>query len=283
MIVMKGSDIKLEILNELKEKVINLGIVPGLAVIQVGDDPASNVYIKQKENMAKDLGYYFEHIKLDGKVAQEEVLNIIDKLNNDDKIDGILVQMPLPSGFDQERVQNMISQFKDVDGLTDINTGRLIHNKKTLAPCTPLGVIELLKRYGIDIIGKNVTIIGRSSLVGRPLAAMFTNMDATVTLCHSKTKNLASITKNADIIIAAIGKKGFVTEDMVSDGVIVVDVGINRFDGKLYGDVDFNAVSEKCSFITPVPLGVGPMTVAMLAKNVYTAYLQRKNDTNIEN
>ncbi len=278
MMVMKGSEIKQEILNELKDKVSSLGITPGLAVIQVGDDPASNVYIKQKENMARDLGYYFEHIKLEENIKESDVLDIIYRLNKEEKIDGILVQMPLPNHLDQERIQNAISSVKDVDGLTDINTGRLSHNKKCLAPCTPLGVIELLKRYEIDIVSKNVVVIGRSTLVGRPLAAMLTNLDATVTLCHSKTKNLSSITKGADIIVAAIGKKGFVTEDMVSDGAVVIDVGINRFEGKLYGDVDFLNVSEKCSFITPVPLGVGPMTVAMLAKNVYTAHLQRKND-----
>ena len=278
MIIMKGNEVKEEILNELKEKVESLNLIPGLAVVQVGEDIPSNVYIKQKEKMAAELGYKFKHVKLSDSVSEEKIIDTIEKLNADDSIDGVLIQLPLPNQFNTERIQNKVDKTKDVDGLTDINAGKLTHNKKCLIPCTPLGIVELLSRHDITITGKNVVIVGRSNLVGKPLAALLTNMDATVTLCHSKTKNINEITRMADIIVVAIGKKDFLKADMISDNAVVIDVGINRFENKLYGDVDFDEVSKKCSYITPVPLGVGPMTVAMLAKNVYTAHLQRRNN-----
>ena len=272
MIILDGKKLKQEILDELKEEVSNLLIKPKLVVIQVGDDPASDVYVKQKGKMAEYIGYNFEHIKLPSDILEEELLTLIDKLNDDKEVSGILVQMPLPSQINAKTVQNRVIASKDVDGLTDINTGKLVHNNDTLISCTPMGIVDLLKEYNISIKGKHVVIVGRSDLVGKPLINLFLNNDATVTVCHSKTNNLESITKLADILIVAIGNKEFVKADMVKDNAVVIDVGINRENNKLYGDVDFSNVSKKSSYITPVPGGVGPMTVAELAKNVLKAY-----------
>ena len=258
--------------DELKEYVEKLDIKPGMAVIQIGDDLASNVYIKNKEKAANYIGINYSHFKFNATVLEEEVINKINELNEDKGIDGIIVQLPIPKHLNEKKIINMINPDKDIDGLTIMNSGKLINNEDCLVSCTPQGIIELLNRSNIDIDGKNVVIVGRSILVGKPLFNLFLNNNATVTICHSHTKNLASITKNADILVVAIGKAKFITKDMVKDGSIVIDVGINRIDNKLYGDVDYDNVVDKVSLITPVPGGVGPMTVAMLMYNVVKSY-----------
>ena len=271
--LLDGKTVKLEKLKELKEKVDALDEQLGLVVIQIGDDKASNVYVRNKEKMAKELGFNFKHIKLDENVEEEKVLDTIDKLNKDDKVDGILVQMPIPKHLDSKKIQNKVVYYKDVDGLTDINMGRLSHNVESLIPCTPLGIINLLEFYKIDIESKHVVIIGRSDLVGKPLASLMINKNATVTLCHSKTKNLSDITKKADILVAAVGIPD------IKENAVVIDVGINRLDdGTLCGDVDFDNVKDKASFITPVPGGVGQMTVATLGYNTYKAHIVREEN-----
>lgn len=273
MKLLDGKVVRKEVLEDLKKHLKNLDRPLGLAVIQVGEDEASKVYVRQKEKMAEEMGYKFNHIKLEENISQEELLKVIDKLNHDDTIDGLLVQMPLPKHLDAKVIQNRILSYKDVDGLTDINAGCLVHNKDSLVPCTPQGIIDLLKYYNISLEGKNVTIVGRSDLVGKPLANLMTNNNATVSLCHSKTKNLSFYTENADILVVAIGKAKLIKKDQVKEGSVIIDVGINReSDGKLYGDVDFESVKDKVSYITPVPGGVGQMTVAELAKNTYKAY-----------
>lgn len=276
MKLLDGKEVKLKVLDSLKKEVDKLDIKLGLTVIQVGEDPASSVYVRQKSKMASDMGFNFNHIKLEEDVKEEELLSIIDRLNNDDEVDGILVQMPVPKQIDAKKVQNAILPYKDVDGLTDINMGKLSHNVPSLIPCTPMGIIDLLDYYQIDIEGKNVVIIGRSDLVGKPLASLMNNKNATVTLCHSKTKDLRNYTKNADILVVAIGKANFIKREDIKDSAVVIDVGINRMeDGKLCGDVYFDDVKDKVSYITPVPGGVGQMTVAELGCNVYKAHLLR--------
>lgn len=278
MELLDGKVVKKKVLEDLKEELKSLERPLGLVVIQVGEDEASKVYVRQKEKMAKELGFKFEHIKLAETVKQEELLETIDRLNEDETVDGILVQMPIPKHLDSKIVQNRINHLKDVDGLTDVNAGCLMHHKDTLVPCTPEGIVDLLKHYDIELSGKNVTIIGRSDLVGKPLASLMVNNDATVTLCHSKTKNLKLFTENADILIVAVGKAKLIKKEYIKDGAVIVDVGINRLeDGSLCGDVDFEDVKDKASYITPVPGGVGQMTVAELANNTYKAYKLRKN------
>lgn len=277
--IMDGKSLKGEILSGLAEEVKALDKVPTLCVIQVGDDEASNVYINQKRKMCNDIGYNFIHEKYDDSITEDELLKNIERFNSNDNIDAILVQMPLPSGINEKSIQNAVNKYKDVDGLNDGNIVDLISGKSSLYPCTACGVISLLDKYGVILEGSNVVIVGRSSLVGMPLFHMLENRNATVTLCHSKTRNLQSITKNADIIISATGVKGLIKEDMVNNNTVVVDVGITRENGKLYGDVDFDSVSKKASLITPVPGGVGPMTIASLAQNVLKAYkMQKRND-----
>ncbi len=277
MKLLDGKIVKQKKLNELKKNIDKLDEKLGLVVIQIGDDKASNVYVKNKEKMAEQLGYNFKHIKLSEDVKEDEVLNIIDKLNNDDTVDGILVQMPIPKHLNPKRIQNKVVYYKDVDGLTDINMGRLTHNVESLIPCTPLGIINLLEHYKIDIEGRHVVIVGRSDLVGKPLAALMTNKNATVTLCHSKTKDLTSITKLADILVVAVAIPNFIKAKDIKDNAVIIDVGINRLiDGSLCGDVDFENVKEKASYITPVPGGVGQMTVATLGYNTYKAHLLRQ-------
>lgn len=277
--IMDGKSLKGEILSGLAEEVKVLDKVPTLCVIQVGDDEASNVYINQKRKMCNDIGYNFIHEKYDDSITEDELLKNIERFNSNDNIDAILVQMPLPSGINEKNIQNAVNKYKDVDGLNDSNIVDLISGKSSLYPCTACGVISLLDKYGVILEGSNVVIVGRSSLVGMPLFHMLENRNATVTLCHSKTRNLQSITKNADIIISATGVKGLIKEDMVNNNAVVVDVGIARENGKLYGDVDFDNVSKKASLITPVPGGVGPMTIASLAQNVLKAYkMQKRND-----
>ena len=276
--ILDGKRIKNIILDELALEVKDLSVKPKLVVIQVGNNEASNVYIRQKKNMCEYIGYEYEHIKLDSIVNTDDVVDIIRKLNNDKNVDGILVQLPLPKHIDSDVVLNSISYLKDVDGLTDINNGMLFHGKDTLYSCTPYGVMELLDRYNISVSGKNVVIVGRSDLVGKPMAMMMLEKDATVTICHSKTNNLSNFTKNADILVVAVGKPKFITSDMVAEDTVVIDVGINRIDDRLCGDVDFENIKNKCSYITPVPGGVGQMTVAMLAKNIFKAYKNRNFD-----
>lgn len=276
MELLDGKIVKKQILEELKQEVEKLERKPGLVVIQVGEDPASKVYVGQKEKMAAAIGINFEHLKLKENVTQEKIEREIKKRNKDDNVDGILVQMPLPKHLDAKKIQNLIDSSKDVDGLSDTNAGKLIHQVDCLEPCTPKGIMEILDYYKIPVEGKNVVIVGRSDLVGKPLAAMMLNKNATVTVAHSKTNDLKSITKNADILVAAVGKKGIITEDMVKENAVIIDVGINRVDDKLYGDVDFEGVKDKVSYITPVPGGVGQMTVASLGQNVIKAYQLRK-------
>lgn len=279
MKLLDGKVVKKELLGELKEAVSKLERPLGLVVVQVGEDPASCVYVGQKEKMANNLGFNFKHIKLDEKVSQDELLEVIYKLNDDDSVDGVLVQMPVPRHIDAKVIQNAISPKKDVDGLTDYNMGRLMHNEKSLVPCTPKGIMDLLKYYKIDVSSKNVVIVGRSDLVGKPLMALMINNNATVTLCHSKTKSLRSYTKHADILIVAVGRALLIKGEDIKRGAVVIDVGINRMDdGKLLGDVDFESVKDKVSYITPVPGGVGQMTVAELGFNTYQAYLDRQKE-----
>ena len=276
MELLDGKIVKKQILEELKQDVEKLERKPGLVVIQVGEDPASKVYVGQKEKMAQAIGINFEHLKLKENVTQEKLEREIKKRNKDDNVDGILVQMPLPKHLDTKKIQNLIDDKKDVDGLSDINAGKLMHQVDCLEPCTPKGIMEILDYYKIPVEGKNVVIVGRSDLVGKPLAAMMLNKNATVTVAHSKTNNLKEVTKTADILVAAVGKKGLITEDMVKEDAVIIDVGINRVEDKLYGDVDFDGVKDKVSYITPVPGGVGQMTVASLGQNVIKAYQLRK-------
>lgn len=272
-----GKIISTKIKEELKAEIKTYMIKPCLAVIQIGNDEASNVYISAKQKACSEVGIYLKHIKFDEDSREIEIINKIIELNNDEYVHGILLQLPIPEKFNEEKLNNYISRNKDVDGLTDINVGKLINNKKCLVSCTPQGIIKLLEESGVSIPGKNVVIVGRSKLVGKPLISLFLNNDATVTVCHSKTNNLKEFTKNADILVVAVGKKHLITEDMVKKDSVVIDVGINRIDGKLYGDVDYENVKNKVSLITPVPGGVGPMTVAMLLCNVNTVYKNLNN------
>ena len=281
--ILDGKKLKEKILEELKEKVSCLEKKPTLCVIQVGNDPASDIYIKQKEKMCNYIGYNFIHKKLEENIKQNELLHIIDELNNNKEVTSILVQMPIPKHLDSKEVHNKVNKEKDVDGLNDSNIIDLINNKDSLIPCTAYGVIELLDRYNIPIEGKDIVIVGRSNLVGMPLFHLLENRNATVTLCHSRTKELKEKTLRADILIVAVGKKHLITEDMVKEDTVVIDVGINRENDKLYGDVDFDNIKDKASYITPVPGGVGPMTIASLAKNVLKAQeIQKQEKTLIK-
>ena len=269
--IIDGKKISGEIKDELKEKVDKLKIKPTLVVISVGDNPASKVYVSQKEKCANYIGINYEHKHYDS-ISDDELVKVIDKLNKDKKVNGIIVQLPLPDGMDETRIVNTIIPEKDVDGLTYLNAGLLLNNKTSMVSCTPKGIMELLKREKVNLVGCNAVVIGRSILVGKPMMNLLINANATVTLCHSKTKDLDKITKKADVLVVAIGKKHFVTRDMVKRGAVVIDVGINRVDGKLYGDVNYDDVYSKVKKITPVPGGVGPMTVVMLMKNVIESY-----------
>lgn len=253
---------------ELKKKNIN----SKLAVIMVGEDPASKVYVRNKSRACEDVGIKYEEYLLDSKITQKELIELIEKLNNDKTINGILLQSPIPSNLDINEAFRTISPQKDVDGFNPINVGKLVLNQDTFVSCTPYGIMKMFEEYNIDLTGKNVVILGRSNIVGKPLIHCCLNKNATVTSCHSKTQNIAQKAKEADVLISAIGKANFVTADMVKDGAVVIDVGINRLDnGKITGDVDFEIVKEKASYITPVPGGVGPMTIAMLMNNVIKA------------
>ena len=248
------------------------GFVPGLAVVIVGNDPASQVYVRNKCRACETIGFYSEKYELAETTTEEELIKLIEKLNNDEKIHGILVQLPIPKHINVEKVLLTIKPEKDVDAFHPYNTGKIMQGKYDFLPCTPAGVMELLRRYNVEIKGKHCVVIGRSDIVGKPMAMLLLQADGTVTICHSRTVGLKEICKQADIIVAAVGRADFVTADMVKDGAVVVDVGINRReDGKLCGDVKYDEVAPKASFITPVPGGVGPMTIAMLMKNTLTA------------
>lgn len=267
--IIDGKSLSIDIKNQLKEEIASFERRPSLVVIQVGNDDASNVYIGAKRKASLEVGIEFRLLKYDD-ISENELIKKIQELNNDNNIDGILVQLPLPKNIDEKKVINSIDPEKDVDGLTDINVGRLVNNKEGLISCTPLGIIELLKEYNVSLESKHVVIIGRSSLVGKPLISLFLNNNATVTVCHSKTNNINFYIKQADILVVAVGSKYLI--DDINENTIVIDVGINRIDGNLYGDVNYNKVFEKAALITPVPGGVGPMTVTMLLKNVIKSY-----------
>ena len=253
---------------ELKKKNIN----SKLAVIMVGDDPASKVYVRNKSRACEDVEIEYEEHLLDKNITQKELIELIKNLNEDKTINGILLQSPIPSNLDINEAFRTISSEKDVDGFNPVNVGKLVLNQDTFVSCTPYGIMKMFEEYSIDLTGKNVVILGRSNIVGKPLIHCCLNKNATVTSCHSKTQNLTQKTKEADILISAIGKANFVTSDMVKENAVVIDVGINRLDnGKITGDVDFENVKEKASYITPVPGGVGPMTIAMLMNNVIKA------------
>ncbi len=248
------------------------GVTPGLAVILVGNDPASAVYVRNKHKGCIEAGMNSYQIEYPADISEDELLEKINELNGDEKVHGILVQLPLPKHIDEDRVINAISPKKDVDAFHPQNVGKILIGKYDFLPCTPAGVMELLSFYNIEIEGKNCVVLGRSNIVGKPMALLLLQKNGTVTVCHSRTKNPAKITREADILVVAIGKPDYVTADMVKDGAVVIDVGINRKpDGKLTGDVDFESVREKASFITPVPGGVGPMTITMLLANTLTA------------
>lgn len=249
----------------------NSGITVGLAVIIVGEDPASKVYVANKKKACEALGIISEEYALPENTTQEELLALIDELNNKKSINGILCQLPLPKHLDEKLIINSIKPEKDVDAFHPVNVGKIMIGDFDFVPCTPAGVMEMLEYEGIEVGGKTCVVIGRSNIVGKPMNMLLLHKNGTVTICHSKTKNLKEICLNADILVAAVGRAGFVTADMVKEGAVVIDVGINRVDGKLCGDVDFESVKDKASAITPVPGGVGPMTIAMLMQNTLTA------------
>lgn len=279
--IIDGKSLAKKIRIELKEEVEKLkskNIFPKLAVIMVGDDKASKVYVKNKSRACEEIGVEYEEYLLKDDIQMQELLDLIQTLNNREDVHGILLQSPIPKNLDINKAFNTIDYRKDVDGFNPVNVGKLVIGEDSFISCTPFGVIKMLEEYGIEIEGKNAVVIGRSNIVGKPLAQCLLAKNATVTICHSRTKNIHEITTNADILVAALGKPQYVKEHMVKDGAVVIDVGINRADdGKLVGDVDFENVSKKASYITPVPGGVGPMTIAMLMHNVVkAAKLQNK-------
>jgi len=256
-----------ELASKLKQ---DTGIVPGLAAVLVGDDPASEIYVRNKRKACEKVGIYSEEHKLPAETTEEDLLSLVNKLNEDPKIHGILVQLPLPGHINETKILRTVSPLKDVDGFHPYNVGLLVEGNPRFVSCTPSGIIKMLDFYNIDIKGKEVVVVGRSNVVGKPVSMLLLHRHGTVTICHSRTKPLEEVTRRADILVAAIGRANFITADMVKDGAVVIDVGINRKDnGKLTGDVDFEAVSKKASYITPVPGGVGPMTIAMLLYNTY--------------
>lgn len=275
MQIIDGRAVSAALKSQFKQKIQELtkkGRAPGLAVIIVGEDAASKVYVANKIKDCEEIGMKSIHCRLSENTTKEELIKNINILNADATIDGLIVQLPLPKHLDENEILSHIDVKKDVDGLSAWQTGKLALGIPELQPCTPSGVMELLKAYNISVSGKNAVVIGRSNIVGKPMALMLLKENATVTICHSKTKNLSEITKAADILVVAIGRANFVTADMVKEGAVVVDVGMNRFDGKLCGDVDFYNVKDKCSFITPVPGGVGLMTRTMLLANTIKAF-----------
>ncbi len=274
--VIDGRLMSEEIRAELKQSIKFEMIKPSIAVIQIGDNDASNSYIRAKEKACDEVGIYFRHFKYDLGTSELTVINKIKELNNDEYVNGIIVQLPLPEGYNEKRLINTIINSKDIDGLTDINTGRLISGRKTLIPCTALAVMEMLKRSNVEIESKHVVLVGRGKLTCKPLIQLFLNENATVTVCHSKTLELEKYTRDADILVSATGVNNIITKDMVKDGAVVIDVGVNYDTGKISGDVDFDNVIDKVSLITKTPGGVGPMTVTMLIKNAIYCYQNKK-------
>ena len=276
MQIIDGKKVSAQVKEEVKRQTLELKethkITPGLAVVIVGDDPASRVYVNNKKKACEFVGFKSEEYALPAETTQEELLNLVETLNNKKDINGILVQLPLPKHLDDKAVIEAISPLKDVDAFHAVNVGKIMLGEYDFLPCTPAGVMEMLHSYNIEVSGKNCVVIGRSNIVGKPQAMLLLHKNATVTICHSKTKNLKEITKNADVLIAAVGRAKMVTADYVKKGAVVIDVGMNRLENKkLAGDVDFDSVKDVASYITPVPGGVGPMTIAMLMKNTFTA------------
>lgn len=270
--IINGKEISAAIREEIKAEVQEMSVRPGLAVVLVGDDPASAVYVRNKSKACAEVGIYSEVYRLPEETGREQLLGLIEQLNQSPLIHGILVQLPLPKHLDPEEVIMAIDPAKDVDAFHPVNVGKIMIGNYDFLPCTPAGVMELLHRSGIEVSGKECVVIGRSNIVGKPQAMLLLHENATVTVCHSKTRDLPSVCRRADILVSAVGKAKFVTADMVRNGAVVIDVGMNRDEnGKLCGDVDFEPVSEKASYITPVPGGVGPMTITMLLKNTVTA------------
>ncbi|WP_242212233.1 bifunctional methylenetetrahydrofolate dehydrogenase/methenyltetrahydrofolate cyclohydrolase FolD [Bacillus cereus group sp. BfR-BA-01383] len=270
-VIIKGNEVAEKKRAQLQEEVVKLkeqGIVPGLAVILVGEDPASRSYVKGKEKGCEQVGIYSELIELPETITEERLLAEIDRLNGDDRINGILVQLPLPKRIEEKAIIERISPEKDVDGFHPISVGRMMTGQDTFLPCTPHGIVELVKETNLDISGKHVVVIGRSNIVGKPVGQLFLNENATVTYCHSKTQNIKELSKLADILIVAVGRPKMVTADYIKEGAVVIDVGVNRLEtGKLCGDVDFDNMLDVAGYITPVPKGVGPMTITMLLHN----------------
>lgn len=280
--IIDGKKISAEIRTEISAEVERLkseGFLPGLAVIIVGENPASKVYVRNKGKACAEVGMYSEIIEMEESTSEEALLLKIDELNKRDDIHGILVQLPLPKQIDESAVIAAISPEKDVDAFCAVNVGKMMLGEASFLPCTPAGIIELIKRSGIDISGKECVVVGRSNIVGKPVAQLLLAENGTVTICHSRTKDLKAVTSRADILVVAIGKADFITGDMVKKGAVVIDVGMNRrADGKLTGDVDFATSSEVAGYITPVPGGVGPMTITMLLKNTLTAAEKSKKN-----
>lgn len=264
--------VRLEEIKSLKKNLEQINRKLGIAIIQIGDDSASNIYIKNQEKLAQELDCKFKLFKLDCNISNEEVIKVIDALNNDNSIDGILLQLPIPKNLNIEMIQNRISPVKDVDGLTYTNIGKLNQNSECLIPCTASAIMSIFKYYNIKLEGAHIVILGRSNIIGRPLFTLLINNNATVTLCHSKTRNLKQITNNADIIVTATGKINLIKKDMVKDNAIIIDCGINVINDKIQGDVDIDDIKDKKCYITKVPNGVGAITVVEVFKNVYKAY-----------
>lgn len=282
MAIIDGKLVAKTIREDLKNKISEAYDLFGkkfkLSVVIAGADPASEIYVRNKSKACEEAGIISETIKLNANVSQEELELTVKNLVKDESVDGILVQLPLPKGLDEKRVLKLIPPEKDVDGFSDNNIGRLtMFSEDALYACTPHGIMKLLEYYNVPLCGKHAVVVGRSNIVGKPMALMLLKKDCTVTICHSKTPNLAQYTKTADILVCAVGKKHLITADMVKDGVVVVDAGINRENGKIYGDVDFEEVNKKASLITPVPGGVGPMTITMLLYNTYIAGMRKIN------
>ncbi len=267
-----SAQVKEQVRLETAELIEKHGVQPGLAVVIVGNDPASRVYVNNKKKACETVGFQSFEYALPEETTQEELLELVETLNNDPKVNGILVQLPVPKHIDDNAIINAISPAKDVDAFHPENVGHIMIGDYNFLPCTPAGVMELIDSTGIEVSGKKCVVIGRSNIVGKPMAMLLLHRSGTVTICHSRTQDLPSVTREADILVAAVGRANFVTADMVKEGAVVIDVGINRLEnGKLCGDVDFEAVEPKASFITPVPGGAGPMTIAMLMKNTLTA------------
>jgi methylenetetrahydrofolate dehydrogenase (NADP+)/methenyltetrahydrofolate cyclohydrolase len=278
MAIIDGKKIAQDLREQIKNQVATLKRNPGLAVVLVGDDAASQVYVNHKAKACSEVGFYSQKIELSANTPENELLKIIDNLNNDELIDGILVQLPLPEHIDSTKVIAKIDPTKDVDGFHAQNMGMLAQNRPFLSPCTPKGVITLLKTINYDLIGKNAVVVGASNIVGRPMALELINARATVVVCNSKTKNLSEKIKNADLVLVGIGVPEFIKGEWIKEGAVVIDIGINRLEsGKLVGDVEFDKAKERASFITPVPGGVGPMTIATLLENTLIAYTNREN------